>query len=439
MLNPIVGTPGDDNLIGTAQGDHILGLAGNDTISGQDGNDIIEGGDGTDFIAGGSGDDFLDGGAGDVANNVLDFLFGEEGNDTLTAEFGFLNGGPGDDVLIDGVYYYETSAIGGVFVNVSSVEQNFGGVVVQGRTAIDEYGSIDSFTGSIDSGHLTSFADVVWMDEGYVFARGGDDVIIQTTTGGFVSPGSGNDVIIGAASGELTIVDYFDGGGDDFGPPTQGVFVNLQDGIVIDNWGFTDNLTNIDWVNGSELEDVILGNDNDNFFLAYQGDDTINAGGGNDNVEAGEGDDVIIDGPMFPIGGSGGNPGNDKSVGNAGENPNGRGPDFWGNGGRGASDGKGNSKKAVDSGDDVYSGGEGADTFIFIGSIGDDVITDFEAGDTGSDVLDLCGVGINSFDEAINVASDTQDGVLFDFGAAGTLALNGVTIGDLTQDDILNC
>lgn len=441
MVNLIEGTPGNDNLIGTPGDDHILGLAGDDAIDGQAGNDTIEGGDGTDFITGGAGDDFLDGGAGDEANNILDFLFGGEGNDTLTSEFGFLIGGPGDDELIDGVYFYQLSEIGGVFVNVSNEVQSFGGTVVQGRTALDELGYTDSFTGNVDSGHATSFADVVWMDEGYLFALGGDDYIFQTTMGGSISPGSGKDTIIGAEDGDFTVVDYLSDGEGDIGPPTQGVLVDLRIGTVIDNWGFVDELTNIYAVNGSDLADTIQGDDNDNYFLSYRGDDTINAADGNDTVEAGQGDDVVIDGPLPPLpNGSPGNPGNGKPVGNAGENPNGKGPEFWGGGGRGASDGKGNSQKnKIDSGDDVYSGGEGADTFVFSGCIGFDVITDFEAGLAHGDVLDLCGLGVNSFQEAIGLAQDTPNGVVFDFGAAGMLTLNGVMLSDLSVDDILTC
>ncbi|ETW93904.1 MAG: hypothetical protein ETSY1_37190 [Candidatus Entotheonella factor] len=65
-----VGTSGNDTIIGTNQDDVIFGLGGRDTLIGNDGDDVIFGGRGPDDISGGPGSDLL---------------FGEDGNDRVSS------------------------------------------------------------------------------------------------------------------------------------------------------------------------------------------------------------------------------------------------------------------------------------------------------------------------------------------------------------------
>jgi Ca2+-binding RTX toxin-like protein len=70
------------NVIGTSQNDTITGDVGNNLIQGGAGNDRIDGGSGNDIIDGGSGNDSINGGIGD------DTLNGGDGNDILFDSFG---------------------------------------------------------------------------------------------------------------------------------------------------------------------------------------------------------------------------------------------------------------------------------------------------------------------------------------------------------------
>ena len=98
QTNEIDGTRNDDNLTGTSNNDLITANNGNDTVSGLGGNDTIEGGRGGDIINGGVGDDLL---AADRVDRFNDFdgnvseLRGNAGNDTLF-------GGGKNDLMIGG-------------------------------------------------------------------------------------------------------------------------------------------------------------------------------------------------------------------------------------------------------------------------------------------------------------------------------------------------
>jgi hypothetical protein len=104
------GTAGDDRIDGAAGADRISGLAGADCLTGGAGADQVTGGEGDDRVSGdvdgarngdkdaldgGLGADVLDGGGGD------DRIDGGDGKDNLIGGFGddLLLGGPGDDVL----------------------------------------------------------------------------------------------------------------------------------------------------------------------------------------------------------------------------------------------------------------------------------------------------------------------------------------------------
>jgi Ca2+-binding RTX toxin-like protein len=109
----IVGGAGGDTLLGGQGNDFIGGAAGNDYLSGDLGDDELHGGLGSDSLFGGAGNDILNGGFGlDVVNGgdgddrlvaqgpEIAFLFGDAGNDTLTAasfDKDVLYGGSGRD------------------------------------------------------------------------------------------------------------------------------------------------------------------------------------------------------------------------------------------------------------------------------------------------------------------------------------------------------
>ncbi|MEB2844286.1 M10 family metallopeptidase C-terminal domain-containing protein [Endobacterium cereale] len=94
-------------------------------------------------------------------------------------------------------------------------------------------------------------------------------------------------------------------------------------------------------------------------------------------------------------------------------------------------------------GNDVLNGGAGADWFVFdrdidgalSASIGNDTVTGFSA---GVDLIDLSGLQSTAFDTFAEVyAASSQSGAntLINFGALGTITLQGVELSSLTADD----
>ena len=82
----------------TSQKQYLFGEDGNDTLISSNGDDVLMGGEGHDYIVGGGGNDIIGGGSG------TDWLQGGSGNDYLTGAEGndYLEGGDGADTLIGG-------------------------------------------------------------------------------------------------------------------------------------------------------------------------------------------------------------------------------------------------------------------------------------------------------------------------------------------------
>ncbi len=81
---------------------------------------------------------------------------------------------------------------------------------------------------------------------------------------------------------------------------------------------------------------------------------------------------------------------------------------------------------------------KGADSFVFTGPIGADVITNFRAGNGAGDTLrrDL-GEACDSFAEVIAAASQSGGNTVLDFGSLGTVTLTGVALTKLAADDFV--
>ncbi|SEN42752.1 Hint domain-containing protein, partial [Halomonas caseinilytica] len=79
----LAGGPGADTMHGDAGDDILEGGDGNDTMRGGDGSDTLKGGNGTDAVHGGAGNDQLIA-SGDTGVDKIDYLYGEEDNDTIT-------------------------------------------------------------------------------------------------------------------------------------------------------------------------------------------------------------------------------------------------------------------------------------------------------------------------------------------------------------------
>eukprot|EP01031_Cornospumella_fuschlensis_P022412 gene22412-27377_t len=280
-------------------------------------------------VAGSALDDLLvGGGAGRIMGDLsIEGFIGGAGSDTLDGMGGW-----------DEAYYWD--ALQGISVDMGLSA----GQVQDGMGGTDTLIDIEYVGGG-------NFDDVM---------LGRDDNTAQESFAG----AKGNDTIDGRGGYEEVAYTYKS--------PTSGVVVNLATGQAQDGFGTVDTLINIEGVEGSDLNDVIIGNAQDNRLDGRLGDDTLDGGGGNDwaeynNVEGGvtvdlstgqamgaAGQDVLsnIENVMGSVY-------NDQLTGNAGSNVL--------LGGRG---------------DDSIDGGAGVDTAVFSGNVADYTISTSAAGIT---------------------------------------------------------
>jgi Ca2+-binding RTX toxin-like protein len=303
----LVGTAGPDTLVGTSGADVILGRGGDDEINGRGGNDYLcgnggwdraFGGPGRDRLIGAGGDDYLDGGTdADVVlgDAGVDVLFGQQGNDRLIGgptPFGWVDdliGGPGDDRLnggggLDSALFFDAP---------QRVEVDLGAGTATGHGA-DQLVGVEAAEGS-------NFDDLLVGDDGVnrLFGQ------------------AGNDTLMGLGSGSLTS-DEFDvlsgddgddhiAGGDGFDVVTYRripvpVTVDLAIGAATGQG--EDSIDSVEGVIGSNLGDVLSGDDADNSFVGGRGDagnellgfagrDALVGAGGDDFLDGGENADRV--------------------------------------------------------------------------------------------------------------------------------------------------
>jgi len=166
-----------------------------------------------------------------------------------------------------------------------------------------------------------------------------------------------------------------------------------------------------DVIAGNEGNDVIAGNQGNDFLLGNTGDDFLLGNNGNDTLRGGRDNDILYGG------------GDDDMVyGDLGD-------DFL----------------SGDRGNDMLYGGTGADTFYYGAAnqrvaldAGHDRTGDFElkSGGNPGDMIQLEGLGskFDTYAEVMQVAQQTADGVVFDFGNGRSLTVEHVQVADLTSD-----
>lgn len=249
----LMGTNGIDTLNGQDIYRRIRGLAGDDLLTGGTIDNVMEGGDGRDLLlsnggsdqlSGGTDDDVLRGGAGD------DVLNGESGNDSLEGEAGadVLVGGSGDDQLNGGegsdTYRFNLGdGLDALFDSGSNAETD---------TVL--------FGGGITAGALSLSSQV------------GQIVINVGTSSDGVQLGSSFDV---------------------FGSQTIERF-QFVDGSILT---YADLMARGFTINGTELDDVLLGTNLTDRFHGGLGNDRLEGNEGNDSYvfNVGDGLDAIVD------------------------------------------------------------------------------------------------------------------------------------------------
>jgi len=148
-------------------------------------------------------------------------------------------------------------------------------------------------------------------------------------------------------------------------------------------------------LNGGQGHDRVYGNRGNDTINGHNGNDLLSGERGHDSLNGGAGNDLMLGG-------------NDRDL---------------------LIGGLGNDRLHGETGNDTLTGGAGADDFVFSRRGGADRITDFTR--TQGDQIfldDALWTGTRSAAQVVtSFASVTAEGVLFNFGANGTLLLQGVT------------
>lgn len=366
-------TNGNDDLSSFSTNSNLLSV--NPALHALMGDDTVIGMPGDDFLFGDEGADSLYGGAND------DQLYGGDGDDTLLGDTGAdsLFGDAGHDIAD---YSLSTAA---VRVNLAPA-----GDAGAGYSAGDAWFSIEEVVGSSWNDTIAGYdlADTLRGGAGADSLTGGDgnDSLDGGVSSDRLFGGFGADTLIGD-SGNDTLK-----GEDDNDRLFSGLGNDRAEGGLGD-----------DFVRTSNGNDSMFGGD---------GADTLGAGSGSDLLRGEAGADMLL-----------GSNGDDRLYG--GDD----GDRLVGGGGRDTLYGE--------AGADTLTGGDQNDRFIFGAGGGTDVVTDFAAGPAAGDIILIAGYGaaIDTFAEAIALAAQVGNDIVFDFGGGDGLVLKNATLASLDAGD----
>ena len=485
--NIILGGSGNDHLTSQALLDEVFGGSGNDTIIatgrggwlyGGSGDDIIDGSEGVDEIVGGTGNDTLTGGGGgDV------FVFSEDhGNDTITD----FNAADGDKIHL---YFDKTitweqlqstfttvtdddGAVTGVQIDLT--QWGGGTIVLEGVTSVSDLtedmfslDNTEAYVGLNDvQVHFGTEGDDKLESDGSggadrMFGMEGDDTLLGGKGKDWLFGGEGEDTLYGGKGGDTLLGGE---GGD--------TLMGGGGGDTLMGGGGNDELhggKGVDLLIGGTGDDKLYGGRDNDILDGGEGADTLDGGGGNDTLGGGGGVDTFV----FQK-----NHGSDTildfdtsldkvdlsdlaqtvtweklqaaitATTNSDGAVTGARIDLseWG-GGTVTLMGVAPTDLTEDmfilddnpvaelAGDDIMTGGEGADTFVFAGAHGNDTITDFT---DGEDLIDLSAfANIAKFGDL--AATQVGDDVRIDLSdhGGGTITLQDFTLGDLDETDFV--
>ena len=306
---------------GNANANTIYGSGWNkNTIYAGAGNDLIYGYSGNDILHGDAGNDTLYGGLG---NDLLrggagnDYISGGEGNDTL-------DGDSGNDTLYGG-----------------NGNDTFRFYANEGNDVIADFTTNDKIyigNGTISSASLNGSDMVFNVGSNTLTVKNGKDKEIaigdKIYYNNLIYDSKKTAVTLGAGfTGSLTASSYSSSVKTIEAGNTKGATVNGN--------------SNANIIYGSYAKDEIYGGAGNDILYGFGGNDNLFGEAGNDTLNGGAGNDLLRGGA-----------GNDSLYGNDGDD---------------LLDG--------DSGNDTLIGGAGNDTFRYYNGEGNDVITDYVAGE----------------------------------------------------------
>lgn len=347
----LYGDDGNDTIGG---GTYVEGGNGNDNIHtegwsyalvyGNSGNDVIHvygtgyGGTGNDTITGGSRD-----------SNFSNTLYGEDGDDVISSDAGYLDGGEGNDTLTGGIFDFTQFYGGGGDDLIEDFGYNnylnggTGNDTLYGNDGDDYIIGYDPLEKSLkpvgyESPEMTLVPTLGRDEANYLFGGNGNDTIDNGAAGGELHGGEGDDILTGYAhaagyrydgSPASTMASMFGDGGNDY--ILNGLYMDGGDGDdKIENGGDQSSIIyagsghDVVWasgeIHGGSGDDQLTGQ-----FYRYrssresemryaewndiygdEGNDTITSRTG--NLDGGLGDDILIltgsDNYDFPFAGS---------------------------------------------------------------------------------------------------------------------------------------
>ncbi len=351
-----------------------------------------------------------------------DTLIGNEANNRL-------DGGAGADVLNGGAGFDLASYAS----SKTSVQIELGNLSTRTGDAVgDVYISIEGFVG-------TDFADRLIGDQGgnrlvggargdTLGGRGGRDTLYGEGGNDVLDGGKGNDTLWGGGQADKLIGWYnsdvlYGGNGNDV----------LLGGAQADElYGGNNN----DILRGGNGTDLMYGDGQSDTLYGEADSDEMYGGNGNDTLWGGSQGDQLFGGNDHDVlHGEGGADSLDGGAGNdqlfGGYNTD----TLNGGAGRDVLDGGGqNDRLDGGTGNDTLTGGNGADTFIFTRGSGVDTITDFR---NNQDQIDLADFGLANIQAALDLAVQSGEDVIFDFGDGDQLVLRDTNLTDLNNDILI--
>ncbi len=362
-------------------------------------------------------------------------LFGRNGNDLFVPVAGavHMDGGAGRDgvdyawapgpVTVDltGTLPGTGAATGHVWVSIEDVTGGRYADVILGTefaNALLGGAGADTIEGRGGNDYIegNSGPDLIWGGDG-------DDTIYGQSGQDEIHGDQGNDALYGGAG----IDTLYGGGGNDtlvgntgsdllYGGPGDDQLFGSEGRDLLHGDGGDDTLrggTGADTLYGGNGADLLQGGAQNDLLFGGVGDDRLYGGTGADTLHGDEGNDRLWgeDGFDWLYGGDG----NDSLYGGA------QGDVLFG--------GAGNDWLDGGTGNDTLTGGTGADVFVFRADYGQDRITDFDLSEDRL-ALDPALWGGGAATGAMAVASLVAEGLVFDFGVAGSLTLDGIATLD---------
>ncbi|WP_445535174.1 putative Ig domain-containing protein [Acinetobacter sp. G18] len=322
-LNNLIYAGNGKNIILTQSGnDTIYSGSGADTIDVGSGNNKVESGDGDDQITIGQGNNYIIAGAGnDIIRGGRGEVYGGEGNDYISIESGDVYGGNGDDTLVagksgnyldggdgadhligglgDDIFivdeqdtYEENDPNGGydtiyIAKNFDLALNNFEAVTLLGNQNINAYGDEfdNKLIGNSGNNYIDGCAGSDYMQGGM-----GNDYYVVDTTETIETDDNGVSYII---DGDLVVEDV-DGGIDTLERWEDARFISQDENgnpVLTDSYKILENNIenlilkgNAKTGFGNDLDNIIVGNEQDNYIDGLAGNDTyiFSRGGGTD-------------------------------------------------------------------------------------------------------------------------------------------------------------